>query len=237
MIQQECIDELAAEIGLRAEIAAITESAMRGEIAFEPALRERVALFKGLSSDVVERVLAERIDDHARGAELIATMRAAGAHTALVSGGFSAFVEPVGRKIGFHETRANVLLERGRRFHRLRRRADPRRRRQGAGAARAQLRGLASTRGDASRRRWRERLRHDPPRRARRRLSRQARAQGGSRRDDRPRGPDRRCCSCRAIGARSSSRIDDTRSCMPDSSAATCVDTRTLIRGIHSGDA
>ena len=110
MIQQECIDELAATIGLRAEIAAITESAMRGEIAFEPALRKRVALFKGLSTDVVERVLAEQIDITPGANTLIATMRAAGAHTALVSGGFSSFVEPVGKKIGFHETRANVLL-------------------------------------------------------------------------------------------------------------------------------
>jgi phosphoserine phosphatase len=110
MIRQECIDELAATIGRRAEIAAITESAMRGEIAFEPALRKRVALFKGLSTDVVARVLAEKIEITPGAKTLIATMRAAGAHTALVSGGFSSFVEPVSRKIGFHETRANILL-------------------------------------------------------------------------------------------------------------------------------
>jgi phosphoserine phosphatase len=110
MIQQECIDELAATIGLRAEIAAITERAMRGEIAFEPALRERVKLFKGLSTNVVERVLAEQIEITPGAKILIATMRAAGAHTALVSGGFSSFVEPVGARIGFHETRANILL-------------------------------------------------------------------------------------------------------------------------------
>jgi len=113
MIRQECIDELAAVIGMRAEIAAITESAMRGEIAFEPALRKRVALFKGLSIGVVERVLAEQIEIMPGASTLIATMRAAGAHTALVSGGFSSFVEPVGRKIGFHETRANLLLNEG----------------------------------------------------------------------------------------------------------------------------
>ena len=92
MIGQECIDELAAEVGLRAEVAAITERAMRGEIDFAPALRERVALMKGLRAEVVERVLRERIEitpgalvldcDHAR----------FGAHTALVSGGFSSFV-------------------------------------------------------------------------------------------------------------------------------------------------
>ena len=110
MIRQECIDELAVTIGKRAEIAAITESAMRGEIAFEPALRKRVALFKGLSTDVVERVLAEQIEIMPGAGTLIATMRAAGAHTALVSGGFSSFVGPIGQKIGVHETRANVLL-------------------------------------------------------------------------------------------------------------------------------
>jgi phosphoserine phosphatase len=110
MIQQECVDELAATIGMRAEIAAITESAMRGDIAFEPALRKRVALFEGLSAAVVEKVLAEQIEITPGAGTLIATMRAAGAHTALVSGGFSSFVEPVGRRIGFHETRANVLL-------------------------------------------------------------------------------------------------------------------------------
>jgi phosphoserine phosphatase len=110
MIGQECIDELAAEVGLRAEVAAITERAMRGEIDFAPALRERVALMKGLRAEVVERVLRERIEITPGALVLIATMRAFGAHTALVSGGFSSFVEPVGKKIGFHETRANILL-------------------------------------------------------------------------------------------------------------------------------
>jgi phosphoserine phosphatase len=116
MIQQECIDELAATIGLRAEIAAITESAMRGEIAFEPALRKRVALFKGLSISVVDRVIAEQIEITPGAATLVATMRATGAHTALVSGGFSSFVQSVGEEIGFHETRANVLLHDGGQF-------------------------------------------------------------------------------------------------------------------------
>jgi phosphoserine phosphatase len=116
MIQQECIDELAATVGLRPEIAAITESAMRGEIAFEPALRKRVALFKGLSAGVVEQVLSEQIELTPGALTLIATMRAAGAHTALVSGGFSSFVEPIAAKIGFHETRANILLHNGGQF-------------------------------------------------------------------------------------------------------------------------
>jgi phosphoserine phosphatase len=110
MIRQECIDELAAELGLRTEVAAITERAMRGETAFAPALRERVALLKGLPDAIVAKILAERIEVMPGALTLIATMRRAGAHTALVSGGFTAFVEPIAQKIGFHETRANVLL-------------------------------------------------------------------------------------------------------------------------------
>lgn len=110
MIRQECIDELAAEIGLRAEVAAITERAMRGKIAFAPALRERVALLEGLGTEVVGKVLAERIEIMPGAVVLVATMRASGAYTALVSGGFTAFVEPIGRRIGFEETRANMLV-------------------------------------------------------------------------------------------------------------------------------
>ncbi len=110
MIRQECIDELAAEIGLRAEVAAITERAMRGEITFAPALRERVALLEGLRTEVVGKVLAERIEIMPGAVVLVATMHASGAYTALVSGGFTAFVEPIGRRIGFEETRANVLV-------------------------------------------------------------------------------------------------------------------------------
>ncbi|MBO0905409.1 phosphoserine phosphatase SerB [Jiella sonneratiae] len=110
MIEQECIDELAAEIGIKDQIAAITARAMNGEIAFEPALRERVGLLAGLAESVVEKVIAERIT-HARGGRtLIATMRASGAHTALVSGGFTVFTGPIGAALGFHETRANRLI-------------------------------------------------------------------------------------------------------------------------------
>ena len=117
---------------------------MRGEIAFEPALRERVALLKGLATEVVAKVLAERIEIMPGAALLVATMRAAGAHTALVSGGFTAFVEPIARAIGFHETRANALLFEAERVHRPRRRADPRgarrrRRRCSSSAARLRL--------------------------------------------------------------------------------------------------
>ena len=110
MIEQECIDELADLVGLKAEVAAITERAMRGEIAFEPALRERVALLKGLPVEVVDRLLEERITLTPGGTTLVATMRAHGAYTCLVSGGFTLFTGPVGRELGFDEDRANRLL-------------------------------------------------------------------------------------------------------------------------------
>ncbi len=111
MIGQECIDELAAELGLKDHIAAITERAMRGEIAFEPALRERVALLAGLAANIVDKVIAERIHLTPGAVELVRTMRANGAYTALVSGGFTVFTGPVSRMIGFHEHRSNLLLE------------------------------------------------------------------------------------------------------------------------------
>ncbi len=110
MIGQECIDELADMIGIKEHVAAITERAMRGEIAFEPALRERVALLKGLSVGVVEEVLRDRITLMPGGTELVATMKAHGAYTVLVSGGFTLFTNPVAARIGFDENRANVLL-------------------------------------------------------------------------------------------------------------------------------
>jgi phosphoserine phosphatase len=109
MIGQECIDELADMVGLKPHVAAITERAMRGEIAFEPALRERVALLKGLELSVVEKVLAERITLMPGGPTLIRTMKANGAYAALVSGGFTLFTGPVAARIGFDENRANIL--------------------------------------------------------------------------------------------------------------------------------
>ena len=109
MIGQECIDELAGFVGRKAHVAAITERAMRGEIAFEPALRERVALLRGLSADIVERVIAERITLTPGGRALVRTMRAHGAYTALVSGGFTLFTARIGAMIGFDEDRANHL--------------------------------------------------------------------------------------------------------------------------------
>ena len=110
MIGQECIDELADYVGLKAHVAAITERAMRGEIAFEPALRERVALLKGLPVAVVDEVLAKRITLMPGGRTLVATMRANGAYTCLVSGGFTLFTSRVAAMVGFDEHRGNTLI-------------------------------------------------------------------------------------------------------------------------------
>jgi phosphoserine phosphatase len=110
VIEQECIDELADFIGLKASIAKITERAMRGEIDFEPALRERVALLRGLKIDIIEKVLAERIRLTRGARTLVQTMRAHGAYTALVSGGFNVFARPIAAKIGFDAVRANKII-------------------------------------------------------------------------------------------------------------------------------
>ncbi|WP_072820804.1 phosphoserine phosphatase SerB [Bradyrhizobium erythrophlei] len=110
MIGQECIDELADFVGLKAHVAAITERAMRGEIEFEPALRERVALLKGLPVDVIDKVIEERITLTPGGRELVATMRAHGAYTCLISGGFTLFTKTIAEKIGFQENRGNELI-------------------------------------------------------------------------------------------------------------------------------
>ena len=110
MIGQECIDELADFAGLKAHVAAITERAMRGEIAFEPALRERVALLKDLPVTVIDETLKERITLTPGAVELVRTMRANGAYTCLVSGGFTLFTTRVAEMIGFQENRANELL-------------------------------------------------------------------------------------------------------------------------------
>ncbi len=109
MIGQECIDELADLVGLKDHVSAITERAMRGEIAFEPALRERVALLKGLPANVVDDVIERRITLTPGGRDLVRTMRANGGYTALVSGGFTLFTARIGAMIGFHENRANLL--------------------------------------------------------------------------------------------------------------------------------
>jgi len=111
MIGQECIDELADMVGLKDKVSAITARAMNGEIAFEPALRERVALLKGLPVSVVDEVIASRITLTSGGPELIGTMKARGFYTALVSGGFTVFTQRIAATLGFDENRANILLE------------------------------------------------------------------------------------------------------------------------------
>ena len=112
MIGQECIDELADFAGLKTHVAAITERAMRGEIEFEPALRERVALLRDLPVGVVDEVLAKRITLTPGARELVATMRANGAWTCLISGGFTLFTNAIAARIGFQENRANQLTVR-----------------------------------------------------------------------------------------------------------------------------
>lgn len=115
MVQQECIDELAAHAGVGAKVAAITARAMNGELDFAQALHERVALLAGLDIAAVEAVLTERITDTPGGAALVATMRAAGGYAALVSGGFVPFTAAVAARLGFDEHRANRLaVEEGR---------------------------------------------------------------------------------------------------------------------------
>lgn len=109
MIEQECIDELAAEAGVKDQVSEITARAMNGEINFEGALRERLQLLKGLPESTIETVLRERITYAPGGKVLLATMKGNGAFTALVSGGFTAFTEVVARELGFDCDRANRL--------------------------------------------------------------------------------------------------------------------------------
>jgi len=109
MIEQECIDELADAVGIKAEVAAITERAMNGELDFEQALRTRVALIKGLERAAIEEIRRERITLAPGGRALIHTMKAYGAYTSLVSGGFTFFADYFGKRIGFDEAIANVL--------------------------------------------------------------------------------------------------------------------------------
>jgi phosphoserine phosphatase len=111
MIDQECIDELADEVGLKDHVAAITARAMHGEIAFEPALRERVALLKDLDLAIIDRIVTERITLASGARALVRTMRAHGGYTALVSGGFDVFTSRIAEKLGFHENRANRLID------------------------------------------------------------------------------------------------------------------------------
>jgi phosphoserine phosphatase len=116
IINVECLDELADMAGLKPQIAAITERAMRGELEFEAALRERVGMLKGLTLDALEKTYAERVRLNPGAKSLLATMRANGAHTMLVSGGFGYFTQRVAEAAGFHVERGNTLLDDGERL-------------------------------------------------------------------------------------------------------------------------
>ncbi len=113
IINVECLDELADLAGLKPQIAAITERAMRGELPFEAALRKRVGMLKGLALTALERTYAERVRLNPGAKSLIATMRRHGAHTMLVSGGFGFFTTRVAQAAGFHVERGNTLLDDG----------------------------------------------------------------------------------------------------------------------------
>ena len=109
MIQQECIDELAAEAGVGDRVADITARAMNGELDFEEAIDERVGLLQGLNEKIIVQVLEERITYMPGGKTLVQTMKANGRFAALVSGGFTAFTARVADDLGFDENRANTL--------------------------------------------------------------------------------------------------------------------------------
>lgn len=109
MIDQECIDELAAEVGLKDKVAAITAKAMNGEIEFEPALRERVALLAGLPETIADEIIERRITLASGGKTLIDTMKAHGGYCVLVSGGFTLFTRRIAATLGFDEHHANRL--------------------------------------------------------------------------------------------------------------------------------
>lgn len=110
MITVECLDELADYVGCKAEVAAITRAAMNGEIDYRESLRRRVALLEGLPERVIEEVIAERIRATPGAQTLVATMRAQGAKTALVSSGFRQFTRHVAALLGFDEERGNRLI-------------------------------------------------------------------------------------------------------------------------------
>jgi phosphoserine phosphatase len=109
MIAAECIDELADYAGIKPQIAAITERAMRGELDFAPALIERVALLEGLDEAAIGQCLAERVAMMPGAKTLVATLKSQGCHTVLVTGGFHQFADPVAEQLGFDRVVANRL--------------------------------------------------------------------------------------------------------------------------------
>lgn len=112
MIGCECIDELADFAGCKAEVAAVTEAAMQGEIGFAEALHQRVACLRGITDAQIAQCRAERVRANPGAASLVQTMVARGAVTALISGGFTPFADPVGAELGFAEVTANRLESR-----------------------------------------------------------------------------------------------------------------------------
>jgi phosphoserine phosphatase len=110
IITVECLDELADFAGKKAEVSAITERAMRGELVFEDALRERIAILAGLPQSALAQTYAERVRLMPGARALVRTMTAFGAQTILVSGGFTYFTERVAAEAGFHTQRANRLI-------------------------------------------------------------------------------------------------------------------------------
>jgi phosphoserine phosphatase len=110
LISIECIDEIADAVGKKAEVAAITEAAMRGEIAdFKDSLRRRVALLKGVPAQALQEVYEQRLRLNPGAPELISAARAAGLQTLLVSGGFTFFADRVRERLGMHEAHSNTL--------------------------------------------------------------------------------------------------------------------------------
>lgn len=110
IINVECLDEIADYAGLKAEIAAITERAMRGELEFEGALRERVGMLKGLGVEALQRAYDERVELNPGAETLVKTMAANGTRCVLVSGGFTFFTDRVAQRAGFHANRANTFI-------------------------------------------------------------------------------------------------------------------------------
>ncbi len=113
IIGQECLDEMAGLKGIKPQIAELTERAMRGELDFEAALRERIGLLAGMTPADLQRVLDERITLNPGAGTLVRTMNAHGAHTVLVSGGFTFFTESIAARVGFASNRGNVFLWEG----------------------------------------------------------------------------------------------------------------------------
>ncbi|AWL14315.1 phosphoserine phosphatase SerB [Candidatus Liberibacter asiaticus] len=111
MIEQECIDELADLIGIKEKVSLITARAMNGEIPFQDSLRERISLFKGTSTKIIDSLLEKKITYNPGGYELVHTMKQNGASTLLVTGGFSIFARFIAQHLGFDQYYANRFIE------------------------------------------------------------------------------------------------------------------------------